>query len=536
MSNGYVKDAIRYPVDFSGDNLFLPQGITLNPRQRRKIIGSFANPDLMWARDVSIPEKDMDAFVKEVAGKLLTITAKQTIEKKFRELISNISGNILKLKCFPMFEKMKNDKHLTGILAYFTRDSLYRREEVQPIDILEFLRKYPDPCTFQYDAKDFLDMIGLFNPPEKRNIYETSMQTFMTLLYGKQFEYLMQINLIKREAREVYLKKLYQYKEDLETLSIGLLDDTEAKEILKETVVQGSPFKGLSLTPEILAVNGLQPKYKMSMRGFEMAYFSAAYNIGQGRLAVMNYMKKDGKYIPRSYYFSNSHAIWRYLDGYTLLEGKIVSYGSGEKRGSTNLPLVFQKALAEVTRDPEAIVTLENQEINEFIFAGTTRSTLCLAAENSTTETAEHNETVPQKLRGNFYRENEDDERIPAKEMKFYDPQQVPDSSKLITGWESRNNLYGKITYEAFLSRDDQLIYIFCRDETGRVWLAGIENHTMIRPTGLKQTWVDGGDLTTPAYEYIEKAGKYGNPDLRWGNYIDMFKNYLSKVWIEHKE
>lgn len=532
MSNGYVKDSIRYPVDFSGDNLFLPHGITLNPRQRRKIIGSFSNPELMWARDVSIPEKDMDAFVKDVAGKLVTITAKQTIEKRFRELISKIGGNILKLKCFPMFEKMKNDKHLTGILAYFTRGSLYRRDEAQAFDILEFLRKYPDPYAFQYAAKDFLDMIGLFNPPEKRNIYETSMQTFMTLIYGKQFEYLMQINLIKREAREVYLKKSNQFKEDLETLSIGTVDETEAKEILKDTVVQGSLFKGMSLTPGILEMNGLQPKYKMSMRGFEMATFSPAYNIGQGRVAVVAYMKKDGKYIPRSYYFSNSHAIWRCLDGYTLLEGKIVSYGSGEKRGGTNLPLVFQKALAEITKNPEAIVTLENQENSEFIFAGTTYSTLSLAAEKST---AENNENVPQKLRGNFYRESEESERISPEEMKFYDPQQVPDPSKSITGWESRNNAYGKITYEALLSRDDQLIYIFCRDETGRVWLGSIENHSMIRTTGLKQTWVDGGDLTTPAYEYIEKAGKYGDANLRWGNYIDMFKNYLSKIWIKNK-
>jgi len=67
-------------------------------------------------------------------------------------------------------------------------------------------------------------------------------------------------------------------------------------------------------------------------------------------------------------------------------------------------------------------------------------------------------------------------------------------------------------------------------DEKNRTWLASIENHSQIRPTGVRGIWVDGGDLTTPAYEYDIKAGVYGNVRLRWGNYIDMSKNYLSKI------
>lgn len=518
-----------YPGATRNENIFLPESVTLDPRQRRKIIGSFSNPDIIHQPDFHLSENEIETFVMEVARKLVTSTDRKTIEKAFQELIAKVRGNILTLKCCPIFEKIKHDKHLTGILAYFTRGSLYRREEVQELDVLVFLKKYPDPYGFQYDAQDFLDIIHLFNPPDKRKIYETTLQTFMKLLYGKQYEYLMQINLIKREAEKVYQGKVNKLREELRTLSITEVTETEAKEILNAAEIQGSPYKDRMLTPPDLEKNGLQPKYKISFKGFPPAYFSSPYHIAQGRVAVVAYMKKGGQYIPGSYYQSNSHGIWRRLEGYIMMEGKIVSYGAGEKRGRTNLPLVFQKALAEITGNHSPIIKLAGEE-SDFIFAGSSFSTLFLLSRNSTSMESGIKEKKPEQLDGNFYGAN--DHLIPPEEVDFYDLCQAPDFSKKVTHWETVNNAYGKITYRAYLSVDDRFIYTFCKDETGRAWIGAIENHSAICTAGPRETWVDGGCLATPAFEYLGREGNYGNSELRIGNYIDMFKNYLSKVRI----
>lgn len=46
----------------------------------------------------------------------------------------------------------------------------------------------------------------------------------------------------------------------------------------------------------------------------------------------------------------------------------------------------------------------------------------------------------------------------------------------------------------------------------------------------MRQSWIDGGDLTTPLFEYKEFSGNYGNPKEQSGPYIEMFTKYLSKT------
>jgi hypothetical protein len=73
---------------------------------------------------------------------------------------------------------------------------------------------------------------------------------------------------------------------------------------------------------------------------------------------------------------------------------------------------------------------------------------------------------------------------------------------------------------------------MFCRDKKNRVWIGGIENDSKTGSTGLKETWVNGGDLTTPALEYVGQTDGYGNLKMSSGEYVDMFTNYLSKIPI----
>ncbi|MGD2084646.1 MAG: hypothetical protein PVH61_00535 [Candidatus Aminicenantes bacterium] len=332
------------------------------------------------------------------------------------------------------------------------------------------------------------------------------------------------------DTKQICLKNLHQCKEELETLVVEIVNKKKSEEALNRTKVRGSPFKNQLLTPGILKQNKLEPKYRMTTKGIERALFSSAYNIGQGRIAVAAYIKKEKNYITASYYLSNSHGIWRCLDGYFMVENKIISYGTKGRQDSMNLALVFQKALSEITENGTPIINIHPCQ-SDFIFTGTTYNALLqINSRYLKSKTQQKNgPDLPQKLSGNFYAGR--GKRIPPEAIKFYNHHQAPDFSKLITRWEAANKIYGKIVYEAFLSGNSQFIYTFCQDEKNRTWLASIENHSPIQPTGVREIWVDGGDLTTPAYEYDIKAGVYGNAQLRWGNYIDMSKNYLSKIW-----
>src|SRR3989344_3905887 len=75
---------------------------------------------------------------------------------------------------------------------------------------------------------------------------------------------------------------------------------------------------------------------------------------------------------------------------------------------------------------------------------------------------------------------------------------------------------------------------MFFKDAAGRAWIGGIEDDSETQSTGLKKSWVEGGDLATPAYEYktgrTDQTGGYGNDKMRNGSYVDMYDNYLKKI------
>ncbi len=506
---------------------FLPENAVSNPRQIRKIVGSFIDPAIMDRSDANITEIELETFLKDLARR--QVTDRGDVENEFQQLISRIRGNILKIKCQPMFEEIQKDRRLLGILAYFTRGSIYRHQEVRDIHVLEFLIKYPNAYLFQYAAQDFLDKIEYSNTPEKRKLYQEAVHTFMNILYGKQLEYLIQLNLIKREAKQRYFKILNRNRLELETLSVSAVTSEISGRVMSLSRVCGGPVKERELTPGILRENGLEPRFAMGFQGKVNVYFSTIFDIGRGRTAVLGYMRDSEKgewldtHTVRSYYFSNSHGVWRYLDGYTLVGNRLLSYGKGTTRNRTTLPLYFQKALALVREQS----TLSNQPPDhELAFLGTSVNAFELGEAGTQSTQKDPNS---ERLNGNFY--SQPGQRTPPESIRFYDRNQTPDFEKKLTSWNGKNETYGKITFEAYLSVNDRFVFTFCRDERGRNWIGAVENLSPITAAGLRQTWVDGGDLITPAYEYIAKSDVYGNEEMTSGYYIDMFKYYLSKIW-----
>ncbi len=144
-----------------------------------------------------------------------------------------------------------------------------------------------------------------------------------------------------------------------------------------------------------------------------------------------------------------------------------------------------------------------------------------------------------ERLEGNFY-QKEYGEKIPPETMQFDHSDYGPDFTieKPLASWKQKTDLYGVIDVEVFPSKSGDVKFMFCRDELGRVWCGGIEGPGEIGSTGLKKKWIYGGDLTTPAFEYVSQSGEYGNTDLRGGTrgeYVDMSKNYNSKMPINRE-
>lgn len=71
-------------------------------------------------------------------------------------------------------------------------------------DLAVFLQKYPEPSAFEQAVKGFLDKIEQANFPQKRREYEASLREFMSIVYGKRYEYYNQMKLLRTRADVKY--------------------------------------------------------------------------------------------------------------------------------------------------------------------------------------------------------------------------------------------------------------------------------------------------------------------------------------------
>lgn len=321
------------------------------------------------------------------------------------------------------------------------------------------------------------------------------------------------------------------YKEKLskiENFQIETIEDEEAKKILDKVEIHGDDFMGKFLSIEILKEEGLLPKHKIRIGDSVVWFSSSGYELDEGRVAIVAYVEKEGKLTACSYYRSNSQGVWRYLPDYLMSEGGIIEwYGKGHGEESITLPIVAQQALAEITREGMPILRLKQNP--DFIFAGTAQK----VGKKDGLYYREI-EPTPKKLEGDFYAEQG---KTSPDEIRLTEGQS-PDFSKLLTSWEQGTSLYGQVIIEVFPSKDGKLKFMFCKDSIGRSWIGGIEDDSEIQTTGLKKSWIEGGDLATPAYEYktgrTDQTGGYGNDKMEKYPYVDMYENYLKKIPVIH--
>lgn len=336
----------------------------------------------------------------------------------------------------------------------------------------------------------------------------------------------------KSEIAEREPRKLEEFSE---------ISAEEAQDILKHLAVHGDNFDGKALTAEDLVGAGQEPKYIATIGGRKIFLAKQPY-LFNDRPCMTVYVEgdDDNKFIPRTYYLSNSSASWRYLPEYTIDDfGQIDYYSKGYEEQSLNSPLAVQKKMASLSGEKDAASHPANADL---IFAGTARY---MDYTNRQDQSYYVNvESKPINVEGDFHLK---DARDPYKTLygslpkqkpeniAFRHEEDEPDFSRMVDSWTQQSDLYGAVEIHVFESRDGENMYVFARDEAGRSWLVCGETTSEVGSNGLRKTWLNLGDLFTPAYEYISQTGGFGNIRLMKKKYTDMYANYLSKIPLIRK-
>jgi len=373
-------------------------------------------------------------------------------------------------------------------------------------------------------------------------------------VYGKRQEYWEQVKLLVKEAKEKYSDEVptnvVSAEQPVQKMETTVSDIPWRKQVkfMENVEIHGEPQGGERLTPEMLKVLGLSPRYETNVQNNRIG-LSAPYRMRGDRPALVAYIEtRDPKTrktqrVARTFYSSNSAAMWRYLPDRTENDwGGVGWFGKGYDQESCNIPFVVQKAVAEVqARSPHPIDLPE--EAREIVFGGTAREYDPILLENTIVglplpENRERSYVLNVKANGktldtNFYR-TENEARVPPERLVFeHHPELKPVFRQgPLLEWAGSNGLYEKINYEVFPSKDGTLRYLFCRDHEGRAWIGGIETASgNITSNGVWDQWVNGGDLTTPVYEYASEAhwpsGRFHPKNEK---YVDLFQAYHNKI------
>jgi len=231
-------------------------------------------------------------------------------------------------------------------------------------------------------------------------------------------------------------------------------------------------------------------------------------------------VEHNGAFKLRTFFLSRSQGVWRMLKGYkfkTRDDGseKPTWNDKGYNEHSLLIPLKLQKTLFELaTEEP---LEIEN---SISLFYGTTPLN---GDKNYYEEYIKPNGTHLDFV--NYEAVTPEDLTTPD-----YRPELA-----IIDQWNTTNSLYSNLNYKLVQFEGKQLLLIETDDN--RYFIGGFEDATSpITPIGLREQWIDAGKLTTPLFEYkneqVDHSHGYGNEEIRSGNYVDMYKNYLSKIYF----
>ncbi len=447
-------------------------------------------------------------------------------EKDEKELLMAILDPIKKFGEDGVDRRLGYAEKERRILSYMTGSGFNGWEATDGVTIRAFMKRFPLPADFEAAAEGFMRVIRLHGNEIGVSEYAKAMENFKNQVYGLRKIYAEQLAILKKKAME-------QVRTEAGLIEVS---QAEARLILGKTVLSGDALvQGQierKLTTQALYRNGLIPKWKLELEGLEIA-LSAVFKLAT-RDVILAYTKVGEKMLVRSYYRNNSQGVWRYLPDYAMRENKAgkseIWCGVGYAEEMFNLPAELQEKLSEVAaKDP--VLTIDDPE---FLFVGTAK------AYSSVDEYLKLRREG--KLEGDVYTEvaarptlilsEVSRTRLEPKKVIISDPEKRPNFKEKLFEWQTQTTLDGKVKAECIASNDRTLRYTIMEDNKHRAWVSGVDTVSKITQFGLRAEWIYVGYLTTPLYVSLSLADDFGDESDKKGNYIGMWKHYVSKIGL----
>jgi len=307
------------------------------------------------------------------------------------------------------------------------------------------------------------------------------------------------------------------------------------EKVVGKTQILGRPFNGRTLTVDDLHRLKLIPIQEFTIKE-RTIYLSDIFKTPARRLGCIAYVQKDDTYSAHTFFLSRSQGVWRLVRRYRFEiteDGREKPNWHDKGFGEESLFAPYPTQNALKVSNP----ILDIGEEAELVYFGT-----CVSIQDKD----QYEEVIskePILLKGNFYSDQKK-VKIAPEELLFNNTDDEPDFSIVRGSWKTDLPLYGAATVRAFWSKDERLCYLFNQTDKGRIWVSGIDNRSALTELGIREQWVKAGDLTTPPWEYLmdfdeetgvymtDQTGGYGDVENRHKSYVDMWKNYLSKIPI----
>jgi hypothetical protein len=287
----------------------------------------------------------------------------------------------------------------------------------------------------------------------------------------------------------------------------------------------------------------LIPHFTQRLANELTANYTESFLIGDRSFVLGLIESSSGSHETVLYYTSGSQAVWRWLPGYDA--NAVPSFSKGELESSYSeqamtLPAPMQKALSEVA-------SIGHTDIDDDVPVIEDSASLDLA---STQEVVVKKIDAKQFLRGlvvstecdsrakyidQFAEPNLDADFDPGFDNQSPESLDIthnfmPDFTHRNDTWTAESPIYGAVSYTTFTSHDGKLEWLFCSTKDNQHWVGGAHALSApLRPTGIKNQWVNLGVIASPAFEYPDESN-HGAPEVVGTEYVDVTESFVHKL------
>lgn len=307
-----------------------------------------------------------------------------------------------------------------------------------------------------------------------------------------------------------------------ELADLGKLNKAGADDVLRRLDVDefAGRTKYLDQTPEDFVSDlkrlGLEPKETVEIRGKKYHLSQPFQGEGGRTMVVAMEEMADGSVVPRTFYLSGEHGVWRAAPSYTgsaISKGPMDDAGKFINEGAVDIDAGLQGKLDDMATE------LGVKEMDSFEAAKVTTRVLELETTSSGSpksldiDAGKAAKTLPGKQTG-----------VPLENLP--EGMRPAWADGLVSQSKVENHpLYGNLERFVYKSQDGKTDWIINRAENGDVWIGSMQDATagITGQATRKQAW-DAADVTTQPFTK-GPDGAYV-PAQNWKN---PFNNYMAE-------